>query len=375
MVGTDKGWDLSLKKSFQEGYSTGSCAAAAARAAAHLLMHKEYLQAVEVELPEGDSIIIPIKCVSMQGSTAIAETVKDGGDDPDVTHGLSVIAAVELTTTSQVIIEGGQGVGRVTKPGLAVPMGKAAINPVPHRMITAAVKRELEAGYGARVTISVPEGEKVAHKTMNPRLGISGGISILGTTGRVRPMSREAYLQALIPQLDQALALGHSTLVLVPGALGTRRAGELGLPAEAVIQCSNFFGDMLDECGERRIDGILLLGHLGKMIKLAGGNFNTHSRVSDARREILTAHLALAGADRDLLRAIMQVNTMEESVDIVKEHGMEEVFNYLALQCSIKARQRLAADIKIGSIFYRMDGSIVGYDQESLEIRRRFTCQ
>ena len=364
-----------MKKSLKEGYSTGSCAAAAARAAAHLLIHKEYLQAAEVELPDGKSISIPIKRVSMQGDRAIAETIKDGGDDLDATHGLSVLATVELSSSSQVVIEGGQGVGRVTKPGLVVPVGKAAINPVPCRMISTAVSKELPAGYGARVTISVPEGEKVAHRTMNSRLGISGGISILGTTGRVRPMSREAYLEALIPQLDQALALGHSNLVLVPGALGARRARELGIPADAVVECSNFFGDMLDRCASRQVEGILLMGHLGKMIKLAGGNFCTHSRVSDASREILTAHLALAGADQDLLSTIMQINTMEESVDILKEHGREEVFNHLALQCSIKARQRLAREVEIGTIFYRMDGSMIGFDQKSLEIRRRWVCQ
>ncbi len=363
------------KSQLREGYSTGTCAAAAAQAALHYLLHNVCLSDLEIDLPEGETIRIPIHQVYSIDGGACAEVVKDGGDDPDVTNGIHIVATVSLNRDQQIRILGGSGVGRVTKPGLAIPIGEAAINPVPRRMITAAVQQLLPKGFGLEVIISVPDGERVAVKTMNQRLGIMGGISILGTTGRVRPMSEQAYLTSLIPQIDQAVAMGYSKVVLVPGAMGTRKATGMGVPLEAVIQCSNFFGAMLEACADREIDGLLLMGHLGKMIKLAGGSYNTHSRVSDARRETLTAHLALLGADPMLLRKVMNLNTMEESVAMLRENQMEAVYHSLAAACSEKCKVLLPDHVAVGTVLYSMDGSIVGYDPESLDLRRGLTCQ
>ncbi|NMC27654.1 MAG: cobalamin biosynthesis protein CbiD, partial [Syntrophomonadaceae bacterium] len=202
------------------GYSTGTCAAAASKAALVRLLTDKGLNQVSVLLPGGTRAEIPVARSWKCREGAAAEVVKDGGDDPDVTNGLVIAALVRLLDSSEVVIDGGKGVGKVTKPGLAVSVGKPAINPVPLEMIVNAVREILPPGKGSYITISVPEGERAALKTMNPRLGIVGGISILGTSGLVRPMSQEAYLDSLIPQIDQAIALGHRIIVLTPGGMG-----------------------------------------------------------------------------------------------------------------------------------------------------------
>lgn len=359
----------------REGYSTGTCAAAAAQAALHFLLYGRCMSNLEIDLPEGGSIQIPINKVYAADGNASAEVLKDGGDDLDVTHGIPIVATVSLTRDQQIRISGGKGVGIVTKPGLAIPVGEAAINPVPRRMITEAVQKLLPEGCGTEIIISAPNGEEAARKTMNQRLGIIGGISILGTTGKVRPMSEQAYLASLIPQIDQAAAMGYSMLILVPGAMGTRKAIEMGAPADAIVQCSNFFGAMLEACADRGIKGILIMGHIGKIVKLAGGSFNTHSHVSDARREILTAHLALMGARPELLRKVMSLNTMEESVELVQAYQMEEVYEFIAAACSYKCRALLPDYVKVGTVLYSLNGSILGYDRQSVDLWGGLNCQ
>ncbi|HWP95266.1 MAG TPA: cobalt-precorrin-5B (C(1))-methyltransferase CbiD [Syntrophomonadaceae bacterium] len=358
-------------KTLRYGYSTGTCAAAACKAALLKLLNEEDVQKVVITLPVGSSVEIPVKKAILEGAGATAEVVKDAGDDPDVTHGISICSHVELLNKPEIIIMGGQGIGQVTKPGLAVPVGEAAINPVPRKMITTALQELLPTGWGARASISAPEGEKVARKTMNPRLGIMGGISILGTSGLVRPMSQEAYLDSLIPQIRQAQALGHKTLVLTPGGMGARMAAENGIHPEAVVQTSNFIGAMLEECAHHGVEEILLFGHIGKIVKVAGGIFNTHSKVADARREILAVHAALLGAPLKAIQEIMEVNTMDAAVGLITDFHLQAVYASLAAAASQRCQARLGEGIIIGTVLYALDGTILGFDETASKLGGR----
>ncbi len=362
-------------KRIRSGYTTGTSAAAAAHAALELLVNNNKLSNVEVNLPQGGTINIPIKNVTLEDGKATAEVIKDAGDDPDVTNGISIFATVELLAKNEIIIVGGKGVGRVTKPGLSTPVGASAINPVPMKMIKNEINKILPIGKGVKVLVSAPEGERLAAKTLNPRLGIVGGISILGTTGIVRPMSEEAYVDSLIPQINQAMALGHEVLVLTPGGMGANKAAQMGVPEDAVVQTSNFIGIMLEECAKRNVKGILLFGHIGKLIKVAAGIFHTHSKVADGRRETLAAHAAMLGAPKEIIHEIMELNTIDASINLIKEHKLEDVYHSIALWASKRSMELIGENIKIGTMMYSLAGEIIGYDQNALELGRKLGWQ
>jgi len=352
------------------GYSTGTCAAAASKAALLTLMNDTAVDQVSIQLPGGKRADIPVVDSWFGPEGAGAQVIKDGGDDPDVTSGMVIAAQVRLIDEPEVIIEGGIGIGRVTKPGLAAEVGQPAINPVPLAMIRTAVSEILPPGQGLHIVISAPAGETVAHRTMNSRLGIIGGISILGTSGLVRPMSAEAYLDSLIPQIDQAFAMGYRNIVLTPGGIGARMAREQGIPEEAVVQTSNFIGPMLEACVARQIQGIILFGHVGKLIKVAAGIFNTHSKIADARRETLAAYAALAGGPRELIESIMELNTIDASPALLKRFGLEQVFDAIAGAASARCRQLVNGEIKVGTVLYTLDGTILAYDRPAAKLGR-----
>ncbi|GAB6158364.1 cobalt-precorrin-5B (C(1))-methyltransferase CbiD [Desulfotomaculum varum] len=356
-----------MKAALRNGFTTGSCAAAAAKAAALALVQGTIARQVTITLPRGGSLTLPVNRVEVGEGSCRAEVIKDAGDDPDVTHGLAIVAEVCLLK-DEIIVAGGPGVGKVTKPGLAVPVGQAAINPVPRQMIEQEVRQVLGPRQGARVIISVPGGEAVAAQTMNPRLGIVGGISILGTGGIVRPMSEDAYRRSLVPQIDQAVALGYRQLVLTPGRLGVNKAEAMGLPTAAVVETSNFIGTMLEECARRPVEAVLLLGHLGKLVKVAAGIFYTLGRAADARREIITAQAALQGAPHHVIVALMNMNTADEAVDILKSAGLTAVFQRLAAAASRRAAGHVQDKLKVGTVMYALSGEIVGYDAAAREI-------
>jgi len=354
------------KENLRWGFTTGSCAAAAARAALNYLLQGETVDLIDLTLPDGEIYHLPVASLEGLNNRAIAGVIKNAGDDPDVTDGLEIKAEVELLRGGEeIIIEGGEGVGTVTKPGLSVPPGEPAINPFPRRMIQDAVKELMPPGSGLKVIVKVPGGEEVASRTFNPRLGIEGGISILGTSGLVRPMSREAYLESLIPQIDQALSLGYKELLLTPGGKGVSRACEMGLPLEQTIQISNYVGDMLDACIKRKVQKVVLFGYLGKFIKVAAGVFNTHSSVADARRETLAAHAAISGAPHEALLRIMELNTMEEAVSVLNEYGLESLPYVLAREVSRQCEQRLSGQLSVGTIFYTLQGDLWGWDRNA----------
>lgn len=272
----------------RQGFTTGAAATAAARAHAQFQMHHVPLSHVTITLPAGTVLELPVECYP-HGSLVI----KDAGDDPDVTHGAAIWARVELHPDRRDIrICGGEGVGVVTRPGLQIPVGQAAINPVPRAMIEANVRAEIGAACGATVTIWVPEGKRLAAQTFNPRLGIEGGISIIGTTGIVEPMSVQALVDTIRCEIDVQLAEGHP-IFLVPGKIGEKYLQALR-PDTNTILVSNAFGEALAYLRQREVQEITLAGHPGKLAKLAMGFYNTHSNASPQAQEFVASVLGLS---------------------------------------------------------------------------------
>lgn len=351
----------------RRGYTTGTCAAAAAQAAVLALLGRE-VGTVVVKLPGGRLAELPVAGLERSGEEATAWVVKDAGDDPDVTNGARIQATVRLRP-GEIIVRGGSGVGTVTKPGLAVSPGQPAINPVPLAMIKESVAALLPFGQGAEVTIGVPGGENLARRTMNPQLGIVGGISILGTTGIVEPMSKEAFKQALAPQLEVARAVGYRTVVLTPGRRGKTLAGRLlGVPSDAVAQMGNFVGFMLEECVRLGFREVVFWGHVGKVAKIAAGSFDTHNRVSDGRAEAVAALAATLGAEPPLVREILDCPTVEGMVALLREVGLEEVWNDLAARISQRAIAYTRDALEVGTVLFSSKGDFLGWDTSAFQI-------
>lgn len=397
-------------EALRTGYTTGSCAAGAAKAgamlcAAYIAEHSEYnphrstgaetaacagagtdakavrsrllREGVLVALPEGQFLTLPVSVLEKTKPQVVcAGIVKDAGDDHDVTHGLEIQAYVQLIPDSAdsgagvVSIDGGVGVGRVTRPGLQTAVGTAAINPVPLQMIEDNVRSVLPEGYGARVEICVPGGAEVALKTFNPRLGVEGGISIIGTTGIVRPMSEDAFKASIFAELKQKRAMGTTRVILVPGKHGELYGSQaLGLPESDMVHMSNFVGFALHACVKLGFEHIHILGHLGKLVKTAGGIFNTHSQVADARMDILAAHLALMGAPRALIVQVYGANTTDEAVDFVMGTGYSGVFQRLAALAQERCSGHIDGAISVDVTLYDMKKRLLGSTEAQLTHR------
>lgn len=356
------------KKRWRNGITTGTCAAAAAKAAL-LALQGENITSVAVLSPQEKKLMVPIAWIKVVDGGAQACVIKDAGDDPDITNGTEIIAEVVITNSREIVLRGGTGVGIVTKPGLSVAVGQPAINPGPRQMILNAVREVLGDACGATVIISVPEGEKLAVKTMNPLLGIIGGISIIGTTGIVEPMSEEAFKNSLVPQINMVRAQGREEIVFVPGKIGWDCAvHKFGLPAEAVVQTSNFVGFMLEQAEQLGIKRVLLLGHLGKIIKVAGGIFYTHSRIADGRMEILAANLAAFGAGQEIVQQILTCTTTEAAMTIIEQHGMTAIYKKLAGKASQRAIRYVFGSMAVGTAIITMQGELLGYDETAGKI-------
>jgi cobalt-precorrin-5B (C1)-methyltransferase len=315
----------------REGFTTGSCAAAAAKAAAMVLFKKQAVDSVSIHLPVGKMLTIPIAEVVLKGDHAYSRVIKDAGDDPDITHGVAVCAAVQKNQSRDIIIRGGRGVGIVTKPGLLVPPGQPAINPVPQQMICGAVREVIGSEQGVIITISVPEGERLANRTFNPKLGIVGGISILGTTGIVRPMSDKGLREALICSLDIAKARGWKTVILVPGNLGEQSVLTwFDYHADQIIQTSNFIGFMLQEAAKRGFRQIILAGHPGKLAKLVQGHFDTHSSKSSSAIQVIIKLLEEKGTSPEIINYCRHCSSVEAQIQYLRENNKSYIFNLLA---------------------------------------------
>ncbi|WP_409967204.1 cobalt-precorrin-5B (C(1))-methyltransferase CbiD [Bengtsoniella intestinalis] len=347
------------------GYTTGTCAAAASRGAAEFLVTGTWPGAITLETPAGIVVTLELLHCTHGVGWASCAVVKDGGDDPDVTHGTLIFARVEVLDAPDIVIDGGFGVGRITRAGLDQDIGQAAINSVPRRMIGQQLEWALEKTntiQGLKTVISVPEGEKLAKKTFNPRLGIVGGISILGTSGIVRPMSEEALIASQNIELDMLYATGARHIVLTPGNYGANFCNmTLGLDMTHGASCSNFLGVTLDYCAMVGFESVLLVGHLGKLIKVAAGIFNTHSKVADGRREVLVTHGALCGGDGALLQALFHAITTDEAVELLEKAGiLQPVVNGIVHEIETNLKRRAGDDLAIEVVVFSNQHGILG---------------
>lgn len=316
-------------KKLRRGYTTGSCAAAASKAAAIMLLGDTVLETVYLMTPRGIGLTLAVHEIMHGENYVSCGIIKDSGDDPDVTNGMMVYAHVEKTDVPhEIFIDGGEGIGRVTKPGLDQPVGNAAINSTPRRMITEEQRQVCEDhGYagGLRVIISAPAGVELAKKTFNPRLGIVDGLSIIGTTGIVEPMSDEAVVETIRTELSMRAADGKTVVLFTPGNYGADYIkNELQIAPEIAVTTSNFIGDAFVLAAEFGFRGALLVGHIGKLIKVAGGMFNTHSRYGDCRMEIFASHAGMCGASSDTVRKIMDSAMTDDMLAILDEAGLRQ---------------------------------------------------
>lgn len=358
------------------GYTTGTCAALAAAGAVRLLLTGRAPESVSLTTPKGIAVSVPLAEAELleAGQTARCAVRKDAGDDYDVTNGMLVRAAVKKSTVPGVRVDGGEGVGRVTKPGLDQPVGAAAINRVPRRMIGEQVEKVCdELGYdgGMEVIVSVPGGEETAARTFNSVLGVEGGLSILGTSGIVEPMSEQAIVDTIAVQQRQARLEGAGRLILTPGNYGEdflRAAGYDGLGVP-VVKYSNFLGEALDIAAAEKFRQVLLVGHIGKLVKAAGGIMNTHSRYADCRRELFCAHAALCGADREVCQRLMSAATTDACIEILDEKGLRQaVMDRLLDAIQLHLERRAAGAYDIGAVVFSNAYGLLGLTERAKEI-------
>ena len=324
MTGNPELYTYVNNKRLRRGHTTGTCAAAASKAAAEAVLSGRPVDRVTIATPKGITLELPVEDLSFDSTHARCAVRKDGGDDIDATHGTLIYSDITLTE-SGVNIDGGKGVGRVTRRGLDQPPGNAAINRVPRAMIKEAledVASSFSYGGGFSAVISVPDGEEIAGKTFNPRLGIVGGISILGTSGIVEPMSETALIDTVKTEMNLRAAEGNRVLLVVPGNYGKDFSDNIpGIDADFAVKCSNFVGEMLDHACELGVD-VVLVSNLGKMVKLAAGIMNTHSRNADARMEVLAANAAVAGASMETVLRIMECISTDDALEVLDAEGL-----------------------------------------------------
>lgn len=348
-------------KSLRYGYTTGSCAAAAAKAASIMLIEDRLIDSVDLMTPKGWLLKLDVVDIDRGLDYVSCAIIKDSGDDPDITNGIKVYAKVKRQE-SGIDITGGIGVGYVTKKGLPVKPNNYAINPVPLKMIYDNVSSIHD---GLHVTISVPEGVEIAKKTFNPKLGIEGGISILGTTGIVEPMSEEAFKDSLAIELNM---INYTDIVLAPGNYGRDYCLKQGIDDKRILKISNFVGFMFDRVVESKKTSVLFVGHIGKLIKVAGGIFHTHSRVSDARLDILVNHMVKAKIDYDHLLYVGKCNTTDEAVNYLVDHGLNFVFDDIADSVKKRLEDYTLGSLKVEVILFSTDQGALAKTQGAREM-------
>ena len=367
MANTSIVWKNQTK--LRTGYTTGSCAAAAAKAATHMLVSGEVVGEVSLVTPAGIRLYLEVEDIVKENNYVSCAIRKDSGDDPDVTNGILVYARVTFAqddvVKSKVILEAGEGIGRVTQKGLEQSIGDPAINLVPRRMIREAVEEELQkAGIdrGVRVMIWVPDGAEIAKKTFNPKLGIEGGISILGTTGIVEPMSEKALTDTIFVEMKVRRENGMDYCYVVPGNYGSDFLHDtLGYQEDAAVKCSNYVGEVIDDAVRLQMKGILLVGHIGKFIKLAAGIMNTHSRQADGRMEILAAHAAMEGGSRELICQLMECITTTAALELLEKEGiLKEVMSTVMIKIEEHLKHRAGDRLEIGAVMFSKEMGILG---------------
>lgn len=366
-----------MDKKLKSGFTTGSCAAAASKAAAWMLLTGTEKTNISIITPKGAAFDASILDIQRTSDSVKCAVRKDGGDDPDVTTGALIYAEVRLSDDDGVRLDGGEGVGRVTRPGLDQPVGEAAINSVPRAMIKQGVAEVAEAcGYdgGFDVVISVPGGEEIAARTFNPRLGIEGGISIIGTSGVVEPMSEKAILDTIRVELRQQKAEGSKVAFTSPGNYGLDFMKEnYDMDLDRSVKCSNFIGLTVDMIKELGFEGMLLTGHAGKLVKIAGGIMNTHSREADCRMEIIAAAAAKEGADTELILEILDCLTTEEAFARLSEADsamVERTAARLMEDILTSLNKRAGGGLHIECIMYTKENGLIAASDGAEEMIR-----
>ena len=365
-------------KKLRKGFTTGTCATAATAAAISMILNQDIEEKVTVSTANGVEVTMDIKDPSFGELTASAAVEKDGGDDADATHGLLIYSTVTLLPDSNDIeIDGGEGVGRVTQKGLKCDVGMAAINPTPRAMIEKTARQLLGTNCGAKIIISVPGGEETAKLTYNSRLGIVGGISILGTTGIVNPMSEESWKASITIELTMLYNQGYRSVVLAPGNYGEDFATNvLGIPPHRIVNMSNFVGHVLKEVQRIGFTRVLMVGHMGKFVKVACGIFSTHSKDSDARMEIIMANLALLGAPVELLEKVDQCITTDAAGTLIEEYHYEEVYQVLVDKMKFRSERLLRnrkPEVSIDVVTFGTEAGYLASTQTLEEIAEEWT--
>ena len=360
------------QKKLAWGYTTGTCAQAATKAAMQMLFTGEQADHIQVGLPNGEMLTLELYDIKIAyaaqedrlPSSVSCAVKKDSGDDPDITDGVLVYSKVQRTKGRERVLRGGQGIGQVTKPGLEQPIGSPAINQVPRKMILQEVGEACEeAGYsgGIEVEISIPDGERLARKTFNPRLGITGGLSILGTSGRVEPMSEQALIDTIRLEIQVRMAGGSRHLVIAPGNYGlTFLRDAYGIEEKAVIKCSNYIGQTLDMASEQGCKGILVAGHIGKLIKVAGGIMNTHSRWADCRMEILASAALRAGLSGKQSRRLLEAMTTDDALAMISDGERRMVMEQVMGQIQRYLEYRAGEEMETGAVVFSNVYGILG---------------
>lgn len=359
-------------KKLRCGYTTGSCAAAAAKAAAVMVLTGKRIDAVALTTPKGEILHLQPEEISFGPSSVTCAIRKESGDDPDITAGILVYATVEKTDGAMVV-SGGPGIGKVTKPGLACAVGEWAINPVPRRMIEEALQAAArDCGYtgGLKLTLSIPGGDVLAKKTFNPRLGIVGGLSILGTSGIVDPMSEQALVDTIHTEMDSRRAGGESHLLAFFGNYGVDFSrDELGIDVSRRVTISNYVGEMLDYAAYKDFSDVLLIGHIGKLIKVAQGIMNTHSRYADGRTTLLSLEAVFAGASTETARKIYDSLTTDEAVRILAEENLlTPVMTAVCQKIEAYMDVRTHGAVSTGAVVFSNVYGVLGYTSRAKEL-------
>lgn len=357
-------------KELRFGYTTGSCATAAAAAATEMLITGKAVALVVIELPSGSRVAFSIGDISIEKDSATCSVIKDAGDDPDVTDGMKIVATVCFCGESGIKIFGGKGIGVVTCKGLPCAVGEAAINPVPKSMMLKNVTLILEkhkVQSGIIVTISAPKGEEIAKKTFNARLGIVGGISILGTTGIVEPMSEKALIDTIKLLIDKQAILSNDKILVSPGNYGKDYCKNiLHIDLESSLKCSNFIGETLDYLVYKGFGKLLLIGHVGKLVKIAGGIMNTHSSVADCRMEIISAHAALLGASQNVVLELMNCLTTTTAIEILERENLSiQVFESIIEKIKFHIDYRVKGQLQTEVIIFSEGNKMIGKSKDA----------
>ncbi len=374
------------QKKMRCGFTTGTCCTLAAKAAAKQLLLGVRVEEETVMTPKGIPVTVEVVTDVVSEQEVIGKVYKDSGDDPDVTNGMEVLVSVSLAKTEKaycfyneefpnIFLTGGIGVGRITKVGLEQNIGFPAINIVPRRMIMEQVSEIMKLADCKEevwVTVILPEGKRLAKRTFNPQLGIEGGISVLGTSGIVEPMSEKALVATIETEIKQKQAEGVKNIILTPGNYGQSYVMEqLGLSLKNNVKCSNYVGEAIDLCISYGMENILLVGNIGKFVKLAAGIMNTHSKVADGRMELLALHTYLCGGTREMVDEILAMVNTEGVVErLIQWQLLEPVMESICGKINQHIKRRTAGQANIGVCVFSENHQLLGETEEVVFIKK-----